>query len=171
MAKPDSLQESLDLLVLKILSRRPHLHGYAIMSAIKQSSGDVLARTVWSPNVPGDWTLSPDGAEVAIPNHDPHNAMIRLVPLTRHTAGMGKTITLNGLTNLNGVTWTADGRGWYACARTGSGGLLVYADRQGRTSELLESSGWPYVVPSPDGRHVAFPLQTGSSNAWLVRGF
>ena len=42
MAKPDSLQGSLDLLVLKILSRRSHLHGYAIMSAIKEFSGDVL---------------------------------------------------------------------------------------------------------------------------------
>ena len=42
MAKPDSLQGSLDLLVLKILSRRPRLHGYGIMSAIKESSGDVL---------------------------------------------------------------------------------------------------------------------------------
>lgn len=42
MAKPDSLQGSLDLLVLKILSRRPRLHGYAIMSAIRDSSGDVL---------------------------------------------------------------------------------------------------------------------------------
>lgn len=42
MAKPDSLQGSLDLLVLKILSRRPGLHGYAIMSAIKESSRDVL---------------------------------------------------------------------------------------------------------------------------------
>lgn len=42
MSKPDSLQGSLDLLVLKILSRRPHLHGYAIMSAIKEWSGEVL---------------------------------------------------------------------------------------------------------------------------------
>ena len=42
MAKPDSLQGSLDLLVLKILSRRPRLHGYAIMSAIRESSRDVL---------------------------------------------------------------------------------------------------------------------------------
>ena len=30
------------MLVLKILSRRPRLHGYAIMSAIQESSGDVL---------------------------------------------------------------------------------------------------------------------------------
>jgi PadR family transcriptional regulator, regulatory protein PadR len=42
VARTDSLQGSLDLLVLKILSRRPLLHGYAIMSAIKESSGDVL---------------------------------------------------------------------------------------------------------------------------------
>jgi PadR family transcriptional regulator, regulatory protein PadR len=42
MSKTDSLQGSLDLLVLKILSRRPALHGYAIMSAIKDASGEVL---------------------------------------------------------------------------------------------------------------------------------
>jgi PadR family transcriptional regulator PadR len=42
MPKSDSLQGSLDLLVLKILSRRPRLHGYAIMSAIQDMSTDVL---------------------------------------------------------------------------------------------------------------------------------
>ena len=42
MPKSDSLQGSLDLLVLKILSRRPRLHGYAIMTAIEEISGEVL---------------------------------------------------------------------------------------------------------------------------------
>src|SRR5215470_3099337 len=42
MPKPDSLQGSLDLLVLKILSRRPRLHGYAIMTVIQEMSDDVL---------------------------------------------------------------------------------------------------------------------------------
>ena len=42
MPKADSLQGSLDLLVLKILSRRPRLHGYAIMTAIQSMSGEVL---------------------------------------------------------------------------------------------------------------------------------
>src|ERR1700743_3326888 len=41
-AKTDSLQGSLDLLVLKILSRRPKLHGYAIMAAIADISDEVL---------------------------------------------------------------------------------------------------------------------------------
>jgi len=42
MPKLDSLQGSLDLLVLKVLSRRPGLHGYAIMSAIHDFSGETL---------------------------------------------------------------------------------------------------------------------------------
>ena len=42
MARTDSLQGSLDLLVLKILSRKPGLHGYANMSAIKKHSGEIL---------------------------------------------------------------------------------------------------------------------------------
>jgi len=42
MRQPDALQGSLDLLVLKILSRRPRLHGYAIMTVIQDMSEDVL---------------------------------------------------------------------------------------------------------------------------------
>ena len=42
MPKPDSLQGSLDLIVLKILSRRRRLHGYAIMTALAEISEDVL---------------------------------------------------------------------------------------------------------------------------------
>ena len=42
MPKPDTLQGSLDLLVLKVLSRHPRLHGYAIRTAIKDRSGAVL---------------------------------------------------------------------------------------------------------------------------------
>jgi PadR family transcriptional regulator, regulatory protein PadR len=43
MPKPDLLRGSLNLLVLKILSRRPRLHGYAIMCAIRDTSGEVLS--------------------------------------------------------------------------------------------------------------------------------
>jgi len=42
MAKQDSLQGALDLMVLKLLSRRPRLHGYAIMKAIDETSRGVL---------------------------------------------------------------------------------------------------------------------------------
>ena len=42
MKRSDTLQGSLDLLVMKILSRRAPLHGYAIMAAVEEISGQVL---------------------------------------------------------------------------------------------------------------------------------
>src|SRR5215472_2062833 len=42
MPRRDSLQGALDLMVLKILSRKPGLHGYAIMTAIQNTSEGVL---------------------------------------------------------------------------------------------------------------------------------
>jgi PadR family transcriptional regulator PadR len=42
MRTPDCLQGSLDLLVLKTLSKQPRLHGYALMTAIQLRSGEVL---------------------------------------------------------------------------------------------------------------------------------
>ena len=77
MRKPDTLQGSLDLLVLKILSRRPKLHGYAIMTAIKETSGEVLnaeegslypalhrmEETGW---IHGDWVTKENGRRARI---------------------------------------------------------------------------------------------------------
>lgn len=48
MKKAETLQGSLDLLVLKVLSRQPKLHGYAILTAIKVCSGDALSAEVGS---------------------------------------------------------------------------------------------------------------------------
>jgi transcriptional regulator len=42
MPRGDALQGTLDLLVLKTLSRRRRLHGYALMAAIHDLSRDVL---------------------------------------------------------------------------------------------------------------------------------
>ena len=42
MTKADKLQGSLDLLVLKVLSRRPNIHGYAISAAVRDISEEVL---------------------------------------------------------------------------------------------------------------------------------
>jgi PadR family transcriptional regulator, regulatory protein PadR len=42
MGKTDAMQGSLDLLVMKTLMRMGKLHGYAIMSTIRERSGDVL---------------------------------------------------------------------------------------------------------------------------------
>ena len=40
---------------------------------IYDRKGRELARTGWSPAIVGDWDISPDGSQVAIPNHDPRD--------------------------------------------------------------------------------------------------
>jgi PadR family transcriptional regulator, regulatory protein PadR len=42
MSKSEKLQGSLDLVVLKVLSRKSKIHGYAITAAIRQISEEVL---------------------------------------------------------------------------------------------------------------------------------
>jgi len=43
--------------------------------------GRELARTKWTQSVFGDWALSPDGQEIAMPVHDSNEARIRLITL------------------------------------------------------------------------------------------
>jgi hypothetical protein len=137
----------------------------------RHGRGRELARTAWSPMIVGDWDISPDGTVVAIPNHEPRSAEIRLVALYPARSGIEeKRILLNGLKNLSGVVWAASGRGWFVSVRKPSGGLMVYVDGEGRITNLLDTSYPTYAVPSPDGRHIAFPEWTVSSNAWRFHG-
>jgi Tol biopolymer transport system component len=132
-----------------------------------RGKGRELARTAWTPLVVGDWDVSPDGTQVAIPNHDPRDARLRLVDLEAKGVGE-KTVTLTGLQNLSGVVWAADGKGWYVSVYTEFGGLLTYVDLKDRIANLVESRNPSYAVPSADGRHIAFPQWSVSSNAWRL---
>ena len=140
--------------------------------------GIELGRTVWSPTIFGDWNISPDGDEAAIPDHEISQARIRFVPLGKGTRDMEEmTLMLPGPERLFGVRYTADGKGWFVSVGRGivSGGAdlryLLYVDREGRRSVLAQSSGLVYAIPSTDGRHVALLEMRIHSNVYLAQGF
>jgi hypothetical protein len=135
--------------------------------------GRELARTAWSPTVQGDWDISPDSRFAAMPNHDPQTAIIRVISLNATRADAAeRVVTINGMKNLNGLVWAANGEGWYAVEITPLGLVLFYVDADGAHSwELLRSSMALWAVPSPDGRKIAFPQDTPRSNVYLVKGF
>ena len=114
----------------------------------------------------GDWGLSPDGSQVAVPNHDLRSATVRVIPLD---AGRGsqREVALPGLSQLSSLQWTARGDGWFLSVLTPVGKRLVYATPDGRWSLLGDIQGW--AVPSPDGRRVAFLNPIVAANAWLLR--
>jgi Tol biopolymer transport system component len=135
--------------------------------------GRELARSSWSPTTAGDWDISPDSHFAAIPNHEPQTALVRVISLdsTRPDA-TERLVTFNGLKNLNGLVWAANGEGWYAVETTPLGRVLFYVDAGGAHSwELLRSSVVLWAVPSRDGGKIAFPQDTPSSNVYLVKGF
>ena len=129
--------------------------------------GRELSHTRFSDNIYGDWALSPDGTQIAIPNHDPRTAVIRLLFLDKPGAPE-QQLSVAGLTNLSGLNWTADGTGWFVVVTTSVGPRLVQVDRSGRVTPLLYNAG--YTIPSPDGRRVAVSIRVITTNVWSVEG-
>jgi hypothetical protein len=139
---------------------------YYDLDAIK-GKGSELARTEWSQEVLGDWDISPDGNQVAIPNHDPHEAHIRVVALEPGPNDLReRKVVLAGLANLRGLVWAADGGGWFVSVDTTVGNRLLYVYLDGRYRSLGDIQGW--AVPSPDGKRVAFLDRTIATNVWVV---
>ena len=129
--------------------------------------GKELARTKWSVEVLGDWDVSPGGTQVAVPNHDSRDARIRVVSLEPKPNQAGeREVLLPGMTDLRGLVWAADGRGWFVSVDTTVGNQLLYVYLDGRFQSLGDIHGW--AVPSPDGRRVAFLNTIIATNAWLI---
>lgn len=129
--------------------------------------GRELARTKWIPGILGDWDVSPDGKYVALPNHDSHDARIRVLALESGSNDLReREVVLTGLTNIRGVVWSANGCGWFVSVDTTVGHRLLYVYRDGHFTSLGDIQGW--AVPSPDGRRVAFLDRVIASNAWLI---
>jgi serine/threonine protein kinase len=133
-----------------------------------RGKGSELARTKSSLKILGDWDVSPDGTQVAIPNHDSREARIRIVSLqrARHNDMQEREVVLAGLANLNGLVWAAEGSGWFVSVNTTVGNRMLYVNLDGRYRSLGDIMGW--AVPSADGRRIAFLNRIVATNAWLI---
>jgi eukaryotic-like serine/threonine-protein kinase len=139
---------------------------YYELDAVR-GKGRELARTKWSVEVLGDWDISPDGLEVAIPNHDSRDARIRVVSLEPNpNRPSEREVVLPGVTELRGLVWAADGKAWFVSVDTTVGRRLLYVSLDGQFHPLGDIWGW--AVPSPDGRRVAFLNSIIGTNAWLI---
>jgi len=132
-----------------------------------RGKGRELARTAWSRNILGDWDLSADGMQVAIPNHYSRDASIRIVSLEPGpNQPRERELTVPGLTDLKGAVWAADGSGWFVTSDTDTGVQMCFVFPDGRSHLLGDIQGW--AVPAPDGRRVAFVNRSTASNAWVL---
>jgi Tol biopolymer transport system component len=132
-----------------------------------RGKGRELARTKWTPGWLGNWDISPDGTQIAFPDHDTRDARIRVISLVPRPNEPGEhEVALPFPNDLHGLVWTANGHGWFVATKTAIGNRMLYVYTDGRFRSLGDIQGW--AVPAPNGRQVAFWSTTVATNAWLI---
>ena len=82
-----------------------------------------------------------------------------------------RTVTIEGLRNLSGVVWAADGKRMVRFGqRLDARAPFLCRSRRTNPDEPDGVDAPSYAVPSPDGRHVAYMDWTVNANVWHVRG-
>ena len=98
-----------------------------------RGKGRELARIKFSDEMLGDWDISPDGTQVAIPDHRSLGSQIRLVSLDRkRNQPVERAVVVPGGFSLRGLTWAADGGGWFVSIDTSVGRRIIYVHLDGR---------------------------------------
>lgn len=113
-----------------------------------------------------DWSLSPDGQRVALGDRK----RIRIVDLkTRVTQDLVLKVEIKDLSSL---AWSADGDGLFFAGFLDMKSSVLYSDLKGNARQLFEYAGWiGNLMPSPDGKRLAFAQTTQEINAAMIEDF
>jgi Tol biopolymer transport system component len=117
-----------------------------------------------------DLDLSPDGTRVAVTRTLAGPIYI----LSLDGGQILQQVQVKGWSNLERLTWAADGKSLFVTAGIQNGKKLLHVDLQGNAHALWEDtggSGETQAYPSPDGRHLAFNGSTTNGNIWMMENF
>jgi Tol biopolymer transport system component len=119
---------------------------------------------------PIDWSLSPDGSQLAVIVRRPNQGTIQL-----RSTSTGKTrdLVVKGWSGLMGGDWSADGRSLFTTSHSHEGdSTLLNVTLDGRASVLVHSRNSVFAaVPSPDGRSLAITEASRTQNVWQIENF
>jgi Tol biopolymer transport system component len=125
-----------------------------------------------SPNAGYEWDVSPDGSQIALLDLDDRGARIVIISTSD---GSSKPIPLEpGAGKPLSISWAADGKGFYVSSRGYEAWDLLYLTMAGKVRTLWHPNARQWVVnpkPSPDGKHLAFNVESFDANVWLIDNF
>jgi hypothetical protein len=110
------------------------------------------------------WTLSPDGSRLALLT----DSGIHIYLMAN--GALEREISLGGSCALRALVWDPRGTGFYLSKTAGELGAIAHIGDAGDETILYTGpmSGGGWVVPSPDGNHLAFQQWVPSANAWML---
>jgi Tol biopolymer transport system component/class 3 adenylate cyclase len=118
-----------------------------------------------------DWDLSPDGGSIAAVHISLLDDTVRILSLVDRTT---RQLALPGWGELEWFAWAASGNGFYVAADLPKSSALLYADLNGKVDVLWRSEAeyLSKLAPSPDGKHIAFTVESSvEGNAWVIENF
>jgi Tol biopolymer transport system component len=117
-----------------------------------------------------NWSLSPDGSQLALILYGPERKITFMKVSDKSTYD----VTLNEWPRLNAIDWTSDGKSVFVSSWNASGSVMLAVEPNGNRRVLLQadkSMRYWAIVPSPDGRYGALDAVTGENNVWMVENF
>jgi serine/threonine protein kinase len=116
-----------------------------------------------------NWSLSPDGKLIAVTKSG--EKRIRLLSISGQPT---REIVLKNWNAFSSVDWAADSKGLFVTSNpTGWRSSLLYVDLAANVHELwqVKSTEPSWGIPSRDGKYLAIPAPTTSSNVWMAEGY
>jgi eukaryotic-like serine/threonine-protein kinase len=117
------------------------------------------------------WRVSPDGSRIALAYTDPTQIQMRVIDLR---SGTERGVPFPKNWNLWDHTWSANGNELFLAAQSPAGYFIASLELDGKSHVLLDRGRAQWVGevhPSPDGKRLAFALQTFDTNVWMVENF
>ncbi len=139
-----------------------------------KGKGEEIARFDGYHGLEPRWDLSPDGSKLAIVDSGQRKGEIRILNLA------DRRVTVLHVRNwkwfaLEFVSWTAEGKSLFVMAQSGSAHSLLSIDANGNPKVLFEvPMGGAFIssiVPSPDGKRLAFTKRVPVNDVMLLENF
>ena len=116
------------------------------------------------------WDLSRDGKRIAVSTFDHKAGDAKVISLADKS-----TTRLSAMpwTQLSAIAWSADGKRLYFTSASSRGTTIVAMELGGKPAPLFKQPSWDIfsLMPSPDGRYLAFGPLTTNANAWTIANF
>ena len=115
------------------------------------------------------WDLSPEGSQIAYAEYSWRSASIHVREVATN---LTSDIPLKDLTELSTLSWSADGKSFFATTFAVTGSSLYHITNEGKYSVLYKGAKEVEGArASPDGHYLVFGDVQSASNVWVVEGF
>ena len=116
-----------------------------------------------------NWSLSPDGATLAIAKGKVGEEESRIHLISIKT-GAERWMPVQDATGVSTIDWAADSESLWATSSGEEENTLLNVDLQGRTRVVWRPKRLTvhWAIPSRDGKSLALHVASNSANAWMV---